>query len=52
MTEADIEIILQGAKEKHPEGRRRVISRNGPEFIAKRKLPGVDSRSLWSIAWG
>jgi transposase InsO family protein len=35
MTEADIEIILQGAKEKHPEARPRIISDNGPQFIAK-----------------
>src|SRR6516225_4151738 len=35
MTEADIEIILQGAKENHPEARPRIISDNGPQFIAK-----------------
>jgi transposase InsO family protein len=35
MTEADIEVILQGAKEKHPEARPRIISDNGPQFIAK-----------------
>ena len=35
MTEADIEIILQGAKEKCPEARPRIISDNGPQFIAK-----------------
>jgi transposase InsO family protein len=35
MTEADIEIILQGAKEKHTEARPRIISDNGPQFIAK-----------------
>jgi len=35
MTEADIEIILQGAKEKHPEVGPRIISDNGPQFIAK-----------------
>src|SRR5262247_173890 len=35
MTEADIEIILQGAKEKHAEARPRIISDNGPQFIAK-----------------
>jgi transposase InsO family protein len=35
MTEADIEIILQGAKEKYPEARPRIISDNGPQFIAK-----------------
>jgi putative transposase len=35
MTEAEIEIILQAAKEKHPEARPRVISDNGPQFIAK-----------------
>ena len=33
MTEAAIEIILQGAKEKYPEARPRIISDNGPRFI-------------------
>jgi putative transposase len=35
MTEADIEIILQAAKEKYPAARPRIISENGPQFIAK-----------------
>jgi len=35
MTEAAIEIILQGAREKYPEARPRIISDNGPQFIAK-----------------
>ena len=35
MIEADIEIILQGAKEKYREARPRIISDNGPQFIAK-----------------
>jgi transposase InsO family protein len=35
ITEADIEIILQGAKEKYPGARLRIISDNGPQFIAK-----------------
>jgi hypothetical protein len=35
MTEADIEIILQTAKEGYPEARPRIISDNGPQFIAK-----------------
>jgi transposase InsO family protein len=35
MTEADIEIILQGAKEKYPEARPRIISDSGPQFIAR-----------------
>ena len=35
ITEADIEIIPQGAKEKCPEARPRIISDNGPQFIAK-----------------
>ena len=35
MTEAEIEIILQGAKEKYPEARPRIISDNGPQFNAK-----------------
>jgi transposase InsO family protein len=35
MTEADIEIILARAKEQYPGVRPRVISDNGPQFIAK-----------------
>jgi transposase InsO family protein len=35
MTEADIEIILERAKEQFPEARPRIISDNGPQFIAK-----------------
>jgi putative transposase len=35
MTEADVEIILQGALERFPGVRPRIISDNGPQFIAK-----------------
>jgi len=35
MTEVDIEILLQRAKEKFPVARPRIISDNGPQFIAK-----------------
>jgi putative transposase len=35
MTEADIEIILERAKERYPGAKPRVISDNGPQFIAK-----------------
>jgi len=35
MTEADIEIILQAAREKYPEAKPRIISDNGPQFIAR-----------------
>lgn len=35
MTETDVEIILQRAKEKFPDARPRVISDNGPQFIAR-----------------
>jgi transposase InsO family protein len=35
MTEADVEIILQRAKEKFPNEKARIISDNGPQFIAK-----------------
>jgi len=35
MSEADIEIILERAKELHPEVKPRIISDNGPQFIAK-----------------
>jgi transposase InsO family protein len=35
MTEADVEIILQRAREKFPDARPRIISDNGPQFISK-----------------
>jgi len=35
MTEADIEVILQRARERFPEVYPRIISDNGPQFIAK-----------------
>jgi transposase InsO family protein len=34
MTEADVELILQRAREKFPTARPRIISDNGPQFIA------------------
>lgn len=46
MTEADIEIILQNAKETYPDAKPRVISDNGPQFIARDfkefiRIPGM-----------
>jgi len=35
MREGEIEIILERGKEKYPEARPRIISDNGPQFIAK-----------------
>jgi transposase InsO family protein len=35
MTEREIELILQRAREKFPEARPRIISDNGPQFIAR-----------------
>lgn len=35
MTEAEVEIILQRGREKYPEAAPRVISDNGPQFVAK-----------------
>lgn len=35
MTEADVECILQVAREAHPHATPRIISDNGPQFIAK-----------------
>ena len=35
MKESDVEIILERAKEKHPQARPRVITDNGPQFIAR-----------------
>lgn len=35
MTEADVEVVLQRARERFPDARPRIISDNGPQFIAK-----------------
>jgi putative transposase len=35
MTEADVECVLQRARERYPDARPRIISDNGPQFIAK-----------------
>ncbi len=35
MREADVEIILQRARERFPQARPRIISDNGPQFIAR-----------------
>ena len=35
MTEADVEIILQRARERFPQARPRIISDNGPQFVAR-----------------
>ena len=35
MTESDVEMILQRAREKFPDARPRIISDNGPQFVAK-----------------
>ena len=35
MTEAEIEIALQRAREKYPEAKPRIISDNGPQFLAR-----------------
>lgn len=35
MKEADVELVLERAREKYPEARPRVISDNGPQFVAR-----------------
>jgi len=35
MTEQDVEVIVQRAREKFPDAKPRIISDNGPQFIAK-----------------
>lgn len=35
MKEADVEVVLQRAREKFPEARPRIITDNGPQFIAR-----------------
>jgi len=49
MTEADIEIILQAAKEKYPEARPRIISDNGPQNRTEKSNVGT-SRSKESAS--
>ncbi|MEL6898245.1 MAG: IS3 family transposase [Planctomycetota bacterium] len=34
MKEFDVEVVLQGAREKHPDATPRIISDNGPQFLA------------------
>jgi transposase InsO family protein len=35
MTEADVELVLQKARERYPQAAPRIITDNGPQFIAK-----------------
>jgi hypothetical protein len=35
MREADVEVLLERAKEKYPDAKPRIISDNGPQFIAR-----------------
>jgi putative transposase len=35
MTETDVEIVIQRARERYPNARPRIISDNGPQFIAR-----------------
>ena len=35
MTEADVEIVLQRTRERYPDARPRIISDNGPQFVAR-----------------
>lgn len=35
MTEAELELVLQRAREKYPHARPRIISDNGPQFLAR-----------------
>ena len=42
MTEADVETIIQRGRERYPDARPRIISDNGPQFIAK----GCDRRMM------
>ena len=35
MTTADVEVVLQRARERYPQATPRIISDNGPQFIAK-----------------
>jgi putative transposase len=35
MTEADVETVIQRARERYPDARPRIISDNGPQFVAR-----------------
>jgi hypothetical protein len=43
MTEQDVEVVLQRGRERHPMARPRIISDNGPQFIAKDSRSSSDS---------
>jgi len=45
MKEAEIEMILERAKEQYPEAKPRIISDNGPQFIAR------DFKEFIRISW-
>ena len=57
MTEAEIEVLLQRAREKYPEAKPRIISDNRPQFIARDFNPhrGDDPYTnlarLFAIEW-
>jgi hypothetical protein len=44
MREADIEVILERAKEKYPEAKPRIISDNGPQFSGGEVGVGLNCR--------
>ena len=45
MRETDVIMVLQRAKEKYPEARARIISDNGPQFIAN------DFKEFIRVSW-
>ena len=52
MKEAEVEIILQRAKEKHPEAAPRIISDNGPQFVARDFIHRTPRRALGPRPYG
>jgi hypothetical protein len=46
MTEADIEIILERAKERHPGLKPRIISDNGPQFLANSAIGYITPKDM------
>lgn len=51
MTKADVEIILQRARKKYPEAKPKIISDNGPQFIAKEFIRNLrhDARPNFAV---
>ncbi|RIK62500.1 MAG: hypothetical protein DCC65_17465 [Planctomycetota bacterium] len=49
MTECEIEILIQPAREKFPQARPRIISDNGPEFVARALRSDLEAAQIGTL---